>query len=219
MHCLWHACVMCTSGARWAVGGRAWGVGERRRTHKGASKTEGESALTRACARARKGKERGGQERERRGEERRNTISMKMKRMTMMTRCCDVARFGSSRARYAHEAAIASTRAKREHAGVRVRETTGNCRGCCRGHCHCRCRRRVAGVVVVSTPRRRGSRAPPPRQIPITTAPRCALRDAAERDATALRCRQHGPRFLFARAKCANLYQHLEDQTGEMRLS
>ena len=43
--------------------------------------------------------------------------------MMMMTRGCGVARFGGSRARHAHE--TASARAKREHAGVRVRETTG----------------------------------------------------------------------------------------------
>ena len=48
-----------------------------------------------------------------------------MKMMTMMTRGRGVARFGSSRARHAHEAATASARVKREHAGVRVRETTG----------------------------------------------------------------------------------------------
>ena len=50
-----------------------------------------------------------------------------MKMMTAMMRGCDVARFGSLCARHAHKAAIASARAKREHAGVRVRETTGNC--------------------------------------------------------------------------------------------
>ena len=50
---------------------------------------------------------------------------MKMKMITIMvTWFYGVARFGSSRARHAQEAAIASARAKREHAGVRVRETT-----------------------------------------------------------------------------------------------
>ena len=50
-------------------------------------------------------------------------FSVMMKIMMMMTRGCGVARFGGSRARHAHE--TASARAKREHAGVRVRETTG----------------------------------------------------------------------------------------------
>ena len=75
--------------------------------------------------------------------------------------------YGRSRVPHAREAASASARAKRERARACVRKTASGrvwCWCCC--CCRCRCRCRVVVVDAAPTSRRRGARAPPPRQMP-----------------------------------------------------